>query len=150
MQVRTALSSDLAQPATQSVPNILGMKKQLQEEEEEKLQAASITRRTFSQFQSLKIRRSANFMLFKNIARRILKLQKCEKIRRELTKRALCLCVRVQNLQQPPNWHLFWTLAKKPCCFNRRRESRCKRNKSLFALSVIHKYFTFDRDQDAN
>ena len=39
-------------------------------------------RRTLSQFLSLKIRISPNFMLFRNVVRRILKLQSCERVRR--------------------------------------------------------------------
>ena len=45
---------------------------------------ATISRRTLSQFQCLMIRRSASFMQFKNVVRRILKLQNCERVRRVL------------------------------------------------------------------
>ena len=41
------------------------------------------TRRTLSQFQSLAIRRPANFMKFRNVMRRVLKLPNCERARRE-------------------------------------------------------------------
>ena len=42
------------------------------------------TRPVLSQFQILKIRRLANFMHFRNIVRRIVKLQNCERVGQEL------------------------------------------------------------------
>ena len=54
-----------------------------------------IPRRTLSQFWSFAIRRSANFLQFRIVVRRILKLQNCERVRRVVWFRKV-------------DWWIFW------------------------------------------